>query len=672
MTSDMIKLNRELIWASEWYYAFDRPKMDDAEYDYKFQQLRNWVEANPELAKDIPNLVTERVGFKPLNIFSTFKHEVPMISLDNVFTTEDFVSWVTKIHREFPGITLATEYKYDGVACAIHYNDGLLTIAATRGDGTTGEVITENVKTIRNVPREIPYKGKLEVRGEVVIPREAFIAMNEELEGKPHLQFANPRNAAAGSLRQKNPEITARRPLIFLAYSVHGDILDNFKDMSEVFEFLKEQGFTFGMDIDCYPRNNDLDALLSHYMNIKAFRDRLPWDIDGIVVKVHDLAIQRELGELHRVPRWAIAYKFPAAWGLAFIYGVDWQIGRTGKLTPVARFHKPVYIGGVEISNATLSNPNEIERLGIKHNCMVRVERAGDVIPKITEVADDKDTNGNARIYTPIEIPKTCPYCGNNTKREGANLYCSVYYCSGRIAAEIDYWVSRDIMDIEGCGPQTVRELLKAGLIKDKFDLYDLESKRAELIVLEGWDTISVNNLINSINASKNPSLDKFIAGLNIQHIGLVKAKEIAMVCGDVDTFAGISMDVGTFPDELKLNANAALSLNRFIEVFFNDIRLWAKKVGGVKPMPKRGKVFAGKSYVITGSFDGINRTEIEKAIEKLGGKVASSVSSNTTAIVVGENPGSKAEKADKLKVPRVGLKWVTETIFSANNMSDI
>lgn len=655
-------LNMELLRACKDYYAFDRPKMSDAEYDYKFEQLKQWVKLNPEEAKSIPNLVTERVGYAPLNIFSTVKHETPMISLDNVFTTEDFVSWASKIFRDYPNVRLSTEYKYDGIACSVHYVDGELILGATRGDGTTGENITENVRTIRNLPKTIPYKGKIEVRGEVVIPKAAFEEMNMEIEEKGGYTFATPRNAAAGSLRQKNPAITATRPLIFLAYSLHGDIVDTLKDMSDVFAFLKEQGFTFGMDYDSYPCNSDTDSVLSWYLRIVANRSNLPWDIDGIVVKVHDLDIQRELGELHRVPRWAIAYKFPAEWGLGFIHDVEWQIGRTGKLTPVARFYKPVYIGGVEIYNATLSNPNELKRLGITESCMVRVERAGDVIPKITQVVDDK--TGDTRIYKKLEAPTKCPYCGNETVMDGANLYCSVYHCNGRIASEIDYWVSRDIMDIDGLGPQTIRQLLAAGLIKDKMDLYDLESKRDQLLALEGWDTVSVDNLIKAINNSKNPSLDRFIAGLNIKHIGLVKAKEIAMACETIENFAIMSMDAGTFNYNIKLNVNAQMTLNRFIECFFNEITKWAEKVGGVKPMPKRSNVYAGRTYVITGSFEGITRNEITDALLYLGAKVSGSVTAKTTALIAGENTGTKYKKAMELRIPILDRVWVSKMIL--------
>lgn len=656
------ELNMELQYACQQYYAFDNPKMSDAEYDFKYNQLKEWVANNPEEAKKINNLVTETIGYAPLNIFETVKHETPMISLDNVFSTEAFVSWATKIYRAYPNAQLATEYKYDGVACSVHYINGELVLGATRGDGTTGENITENVKTIRNLPKTIPYKGKIEVRGEVVIPKAAFESMNVEIEEKGGYTFATPRNAAAGSLRQKNPAITATRPLIFLVYSLHGDILDTMKDMSDVFKFLKEQGFTFGMDYDCYPCNSDIDSVLSWYLKIVSSRSNLPWDIDGIVVKVHDLETQKELGELQRVPRWAIAYKFPAEWGLGFIGDIEWQIGRTGKLTPVARFFKPVYIGGVEIYNATLVNPEQIKRLGITMSCMVRVERAGDVIPKITQVVDDK--SGDCRIYKQLRTPMNCPYCGNATVMDGANLYCSVYLCSGRIASEIDYWVSRDIMDIEGLGPQTVRQLMEVGLIKDKFDLYDLEHKRDQLLALDGWNTISVDNLITAINKSKNPTLDRYIAGLNIKHIGLVKAKEIAMACGDVDTFAGMSMDCGTFNYDIKLNVNAQMTLNRFIEVYFNDIRLWAEKIGGVKPMPKRNDVFKGRVYVITGSFDGLTRKEIEDALVKMGARIGGSVSSNTTALIAGENAGSKFKKAQELKVPILDKIWVTRMLL--------
>lgn len=656
---DPNQLNKELLKACRDYYAFDRPKMSDAEYDYKFAQLKEWAEQNPTAAKQIPNLVTERVGYAPLNQFKPVKHTTPMISLDNVFTTAEFTAWMDKIYREYPNTLLSLEYKYDGLAGSLHYENGELVLAATRGDGTVGEDVTENVKTIRNVPRTIPYKGRLEVRGEIVIPKAAFEELNEQLELQKKQPFATPRNAAAGSLRQKNPAVTATRPLIFLAYGLHGELLNQLTDMGDVFAFLKEQGFTFGMDADCYPRSQDIDSILSHYLNIVSMRDSLPWDIDGVVVKVHNLAIQRKLGELHRVPRWAIAYKFPAQSGVGFISAIEWQIGRTYKLTPVANFGKPVYIGGVEIYNATLSNPNEIARLGITGPCMVRVERAGDVIPKITQVLDKPDTNYPAGLG--FTAPTHCPYCSTKTKMTGANLYCDNYLCKGQSAAEIDYWVSRDIMDIDGLGPQTVRQLLNSGLIQNKFDLYLLENKREELLALDGWDTTSVNNLLKAIGDSKSPTLDKFIAGLNIPHIGLVKAKEIAMACGNVTAFATMSMDAGTWNNDIKLNVNAKMSLNRFLEVFSFEVEQWTKLVGGIEPMPTSTGVYKGHTYVITGSFGTIGRGDIENALMKKGAKIGSSVTSKTTAVIAGDNPGTKLQKAITLNIPVYNQTWVDQ-----------
>lgn len=663
------RLNMNLEFAAKEYYAFDNPKMSDDEYDVKFRLLKEWVEAHPEEALTIPRLMTNRVGYAPLNTFESMKHKTAMISLDNVFTTEDFVKWCGRIWQEYPETILATEFKYDGVACSAHYKGGQFYLALTRGDGTMGEVITENVRTIRNLPTEIDHLGEVEIRGEVVIPRAAFERMNEELDDAGLRGFATPRNAAAGSLRQRDPAITAKRPLIFLPYSVHGDITYELSTMSDAFAWLRAKGFTIGSDANCYPCNNDVDSLLSHYLRIQTIRNQLPWDIDGIVVKVHDLDIQRQLGELQRVPRWAIAYKFPAEYGFGFLYDIKWYVGRTGKITPVARFGKPVYIGGVEIYNATLANPDEIERLGITESCMVRVERAGDVIPKITQVVPDR--TGDARIHRKLPIPKKCPVCDSKLVKEGANLYCKLYQCKGRVSAEIEYWVSREIMDIEGFGPQTIKQFMDAGILKDKMDIYSLENKKAEIMQLDGWDAISVDKLIDAINRSKNPPLDRYIAGLNIPGIGTVKAKELAMICGDVETFAMLSIDAGFWPDEIKLNANAQMALNRFLEVLRYDVINGAKLVGGVKTMPKRGNAHASKTYVITGSFEGITREEIADAVVRLGGKVGSSVTKNTTALIAGENAGSKLKKATELNIPVHDRAWVNRLIVEVNKLGN-
>lgn len=662
-------LNLELEFAAREYYAFDNPKMSDAEYDVKFNLLKGWVEANPKEALTIPRLMINRVGFAPLNTFENMKHKTAMISLDNVFTTEDFVKWCSRIWAEYPETILATEFKYDGVACSIHFKGGQYYLALTRGDGTTGEVITENVRTIRNVPKEIDYLGEVEIRGEVVIPRAAFERMNFELEEAKLRTFATPRNAAAGSLRQRDPAITAKRPLVFLPYSVHGDITYELSTMSDVFKWLRSKGFTIGSDANTYPCNNNIDALLSHYLNIQTMREQLPWDIDGIVVKVHDLDIQRQLGELQRVPRWAIAYKFPAEHGFGFLYDIKWYVGRTGKVTPVARFGKPVYIGGVEIYNATLANPDEIERLGITESCMVRVERAGDVIPKITQVVPDR--TGDARILKKLPIPNKCPSCDNPLVKEGANLYCKHYHCKGRVASEIEYWVSREVMDIEGFGPQTIKQFMDAGLINDKMDIYKLEHKKDEIMQLDGWEVQSVDKLIDSINRSKNPTLDRFIAGLNILGIGTVKAKELAMICGDVETFTQLSIDAGFWPEQIKLNVNAQLALTHFLDVLRYDVLNWAQQVGGIKSMPKRGDTHANKTYVITGSFEGVTRDEIADAIVRLGGKVGSTVTKNTTALIAGENAGSKLKKANELNVTVHDRSWVNRLIVEVNKLGN-
>jgi DNA ligase (NAD+) len=632
------------------YYENDEPSVPDAEYDKLFRELQELEKQNPDLkSKTSP---TAKVGGKPLAKFNTVKHEVPMLSLDNAFSAEEFAAFSKRIGQKLDEVTKVTfccEPKLDGAAVSLLYESGILVRGATRGDGESGEDITENVKTIRNIPLKLKgdVPDRLEVRGEVVMPIGAFDRFNDKARQQGEKVFANPRNAAAGSLRQLDSRITAKRPLHFYAYSLglvseHTVLPDSHY---ERLQQLAEWGLPVNSEIE---RVDSVEGCDSYYEKILERRDSLNYDIDGVVFKIDTIALQETLGFVARAPRWAIARKFPAQEQLTIITGVDFQVGRTGAITPVARL-KPVSVGGVTVSNATLHNADEIERLGVQIGDTVSIRRAGDVIPQVVSVLKDKRPMDAQDII----FPTHCPVCDSDVERiEGeAVARCSGgLYCAAQRKEAIKHFASRKAMDIDGLGDKLVDVLVEKDWIKSPADLYRLS--KAELATLPRMATKSAENLKSAIAATRETTLARFLYALGIREVGEATAKALAR---HFKTFEAIQSanseqlqevpDVGTVVAEHIVrffrephNENVVKELREFIH--------WPE---GEDAGDIQSDRLAGNTYVITGTLSTMTRDEAKQALEALGAKVSGSVSKKTTALIAGESAGSKLTKAQSL-----------------------
>ncbi|WP_289117730.1 NAD-dependent DNA ligase LigA [uncultured Idiomarina sp.] len=632
------------------YYENDEPSVPDAEYDKLFRELQTLEKQNPDLkSKTSP---TAKVGGKPLAKFNTVKHEVPMLSLDNAFSAEEFAAFSKRIGQkldEGTQVTFCCEPKLDGAAVSLLYESGVLVRGATRGDGESGEDITENVKTIRNIPLKLKgnVPDRLEVRGEVVMPIGAFDRFNEKARQQGEKVFANPRNAAAGSLRQLDSRITAKRPLHFYAYSLglvseHTVLPDSHY---ERLQQLAEWGLPVNSEIE---RVDSVEGCDSYYEKILERRDSLNYDIDGVVFKVDTIALQEELGFVARAPRWAIARKFPAQEQLTTITGVDFQVGRTGAITPVARL-KPVSVGGVTVSNATLHNADEIERLGVRIGDTVSIRRAGDVIPQVVSVLKDKRPENTRE----ITFPKRCPVCDSDVERiEGeAVARCSGgLYCAAQRKEAIKHFASRKAMDIDGLGDKLVDVLVEKDWVKSPADLYRLS--KAELATLPRMAAKSAENLKSAITATQETTLARFLYALGIREVGEATAKALARHFKTFDAVQSASSeqlqevpDVGTVVAEHIVrffreshNENVVKELREFVH--------WPE---GEEAGDIQSDRLAGNTYVITGTLSTMTRDEAKQALEALGAKVSGSVSKKTTALIAGESAGSKLTKAQSL-----------------------
>ncbi|WP_286911437.1 NAD-dependent DNA ligase LigA [Idiomarina sp. UBA4520] len=632
------------------YYENDEPSVPDAEYDKLFRELQTLEKQNPDLkSKTSP---TAKVGGKPLAKFNTVKHEVPMLSLDNAFSAEEFAAFSKRIGQkldEGTQVTFCCEPKLDGAAVSLLYESGVLVRGATRGDGESGEDITENVKTIRNIPLKLKgdVPDRLEVRGEVVMPIGAFDRFNEKARQQGEKVFANPRNAAAGSLRQLDSRITAKRPLHFYAYSLglvseHTVLPDSHY---ERLQQLAEWGLPVNSEIE---RVDSVEGCDSYYEKILERRDSLNYDIDGVVFKVDTIALQEELGFVARAPRWAIARKFPAQEQLTTITGVDFQVGRTGAITPVARL-KPVSVGGVTVSNATLHNADEIERLGVRIGDTVSIRRAGDVIPQVVSVLKEKRPDNTQE----IAFPTRCPVCDSDVERiEGeAVARCSGgLYCAAQRKEAIKHFASRKAMDIDGLGDKLVDVLVEKDWVKSPADLYRLS--KAELATLPRMAAKSAENLKSAIAATQETTLARFLYALGIREVGEATAKALARHFKTFDAVQSASSeqlqevpDVGTVVAEHIVrffreshNENVVKELREFVH--------WPE---GEEAGDIQSDRLAGNTYVITGTLSTMTRDEAKQALEALGAKVSGSVSKKTTALIAGESAGSKLTKAQSL-----------------------
>lgn len=636
------------------YYVMDQPTISDSEYDHLFHQLKALEEQYPELVQaDSP---TTKVGGQALSKFESVTHVVPMLSLGNVFNQEDLFAFARRVEERLPNqkVQYEVELKLDGLAISLWYENGVLVRGVTRGDGETGEDITQNVKTIRNLPKvlhsekyEIPRL--LEVRGEVLMPKSGFDKLNADQEAKGEKTFANPRNAAAGSLRQLDPNIAAARPLAFYAYGIaqcepnHG-----LTTMHDSLQWLTELGFQIAeRQYLC----NSIQEVQQRYEQIQQERPNLQVEIDGMVVKVDDLKQQQQLGFLSREPRWATAYKFPAQAALTTVEQIDWQVGRTGTLTPVARLN-PVFVGGVTVSNVTLHNIGEIHRLDVRIGDTVSVYRTGDVIPKVEKVWPEFRP-AEAEV---VHLPESCPVCASPVVMpEGEALArCSGgLYCAAQRIEAIRHFVSRKAMDIEGLGDRWVESLLRLDLLKDVADIYHLHEHRETLLGIEKMGEKSVQNLIDAIEASKKTTLARFIYALGIRGVGETTARMLA------NTFQTLEALKAANVEALKKTPDVGDITAEWIADFFlapHNIevldRLIAAGIHWDAPTAPTRQPLNGESWVLTGTLEQMTRDQATQMLQALGARVSGSVSSKTKCVVAGEKAGSKLEKAAKLGIP--------------------
>jgi len=646
LTELLSRYNRE-------YYELDEPSVPDSEYDALFRELQQLEKNHPELAT--ANSPTQKVGSKPLDKFDTIEHEVPMLSLDNAFSEEEFEAFAERVaqrlDRDQP-ITFCCEPKLDGLAVSILYEEGELVQAATRGDGYRGENITANVKTIRNVPLSLAAGApkRLEVRGEVFMPVAAFNQFNDKARARGDKVFANPRNAAAGSLRQLDSRITAKRPLHFYAYSL--GVIDEQAEQQlpgshyQRLQQLAAWGLPVNEEVKTAATVAECEAF---YEDILQRREQLRYEIDGIVYKVDAIALQNDLGFVARAPRWAIARKFPAQEQLTKIIGVDFQVGRTGAITPVARL-QPVTVGGVTVSNATLHNADEIERLGVRIGDVVSIRRAGDVIPQVVSViTDQRPENTEA-----IEFPSRCPVCDSEIERvaDEAVARCSGgLICAAQRKEAIKHFASRKAMDIDGLGDKIVEQLIERDWVKSPADLYRLTEPM--LASLPRMGQKSAKNLVNAIARTRETTLAKFIYALGIREVGEATAASLAAHFQAFDKVAEASIEALQEVDDIgevvahHIHTFFAEPHNQQVVSELRGFIAWPEG----EAIASKDDRLAGNTYVLTGTLATMTRDEAKQALEALGAKVTGSVSKKTTAVIAGESAGSKLTKAEQLGV---------------------
>jgi len=663
---------REKIRHHEYrYYVLDDPEISDAEFDRLMNELKQLEAERPELIT--PDSPTQRVGGKPREGFVKVPHSVPMLSLDNAYSEDELRSWERRVH-ELSGrkdIEYVCELKLDGMSLALRYEGGKLARGITRGDGSTGEDVTSNVRTVRSVPLSVPsdklkkagIPADFEVRGEMLMPLESFRKMNEEREKHGLSLFANPRNATAGTVRQLEPSITAQRRLDFFAYilianSVPGDARPTSAQW-DTLNALDSAGF----------KVNPRRALASNFDEVWNFigeweekRESLPYEIDGVVIKVNSTAMQRQLGFTGKAPRWAIAFKYAARGGITQIEDILIQVGRTGKLTPVAAL-KPVPIGGTTVSRATLHNMDEIERLGVKIGDWVEVERGGDVIPKVTKVIDDKDHPRGRKLF---HMPEKCPVCGGHVVRaEGeADHRCVNQKCPAKLRESILHFASRGVMNIDGMGDALVNQLTDRKIVKDVADIYQLT--KADLLKLERMGEKSAENVLREIQNSKKLPLERVIYGLGIRFVGERTAQFLAEHFGEMSAIEKAG------EEELQQVEEVGPRIAKSIVEFFaepknrelvEELRAAGLTMRGKKK--ERGTKLAGKTFVLTGTLPTYSRDEARKMIEDAGGKVTGSVSKKTDYVVAGADAGSKLDKAKELGVTVIDEEAMRELLTS-------
>jgi DNA ligase (NAD+) len=647
------KLRAELADYNYRYHVLDDPSVPDAVYDQLYQELVALEALHPELV--VPDSPTQRVGAAPVAGFAEHRHGMPMLSLDNAFSADDIVDFDRRVRERLEmteQVSYSVEPKLDGAAINLWYEHGELVRAATRGDGTTGEDVTHNVRTIRSVPLRLRGSGapeRMEVRGEIFMPRRGFQQLNEAAKRAGEKLFANARNAAAGSLRQLDPRLTASRPLALFAYGVgtcSGSALPG--RHSEVLGRLRDWGLPVAPEASVA---TGASGCLAYYEKMLQKRQELPYDTDGVVYKVDDLALQARLGTVARAPRWAVAHKFPAEEQLTRVEAVEFQVGRTGVLTPVARL-EPVLVGGVTVSNATLHNLDELHRKDVRPGDTVIVRRAGDVIPEVVGVVLER----RPRRTSPVKPPARCPVCGSAVLRvEGeAALRCTAgLVCPAQRKEALRHFASRRAMNIDGLGSQLIDQLVDHGLVTTPGDLFRLKLPR--LLDLDRMGERSASKLVAAIEKSKATSLERFLYALGIPEVGEATSKALARHFVRLDALMGadeVNLEAVEDVGPIMAGQIAAFFREPHNRSVIKDLRKQGVHWDESAPAPVSGALpLAGKTFVLTGTLASMTRDEAAARIEALGGKVTSSVTAKTSYLVVGESPGSKLAKAEKLGV---------------------
>ena len=662
------KLRAEIDHHNYRYYVLDSPEISDAEYDSLMRELKQLEEQYPQLLT--PDSPTQRVGAEPLEAFGVVEHPLPLLSLGNAFSNDELLAWHNRISRLLgqDSFDFVGEHKIDGLAVALTYVDGRFVTGATRGDGLRGEDITQNLRTIRSVPLVVPKDAppRFEVRGEVFLPIDGFHKLNQEREKEGSPLFANPRNAAAGSVRQLDPRITARRPLdiyiYMLGYAEGGATLATHW---ETLEYLKSLGFKIN------PNNRHLsgvEQVAEYYQTWVEKRKKLRYEADGIVVKVNQLEIQRRLGDVGREPRWAIAYKFPAVQGTTKLVDIGISVGRTGTLNPYAIL-EPVLVGGVTIKQAALHNEDDIKRKDIRVGDTVIIQRAGEVIPEVVgpvvskRTGKEKEFNLLEKVYDKEKGRPACPVCGSEVIRpEGeAMYYCTNVACPAQAQQRIEHFASRGAMDIRGIGENMSATLFQEGLVKDIADIYYLKDKKEQLLELEKMGEKSVGNILDAIEKSKGRPLARVILALGIRHIGGETAELLAREFHSIDALAEISRE--KLMSVEAIGPKIADSIIGFFRQETNRDIIRRLREAGVKLEEKPSKVealpLADIEFVLTGTLDAFPRKEAEERIKALGGTAGSSVTQKTTYLVVGADPGFKLDRARSL-----GIRIINEKEF--------
>ena len=644
ITRRMDELINKIKQASYEYYVLDNPTITDQEYDDYYNELLMLEKKYPDLKKDYSP--TLRVGGEALSKFDKITHKTPMLSFDDIFNEDEIIAFDERIRKTIANPIYTLEPKMDGLSGSLIYKNGVLISAATRGDGLVGEDITLNVKTIKSVPLQLNENIDIEVRGEIYMSKKAFAKANIEKEANGEKIFANPRNAAAGSVRQLDSKITAKRDLDFMAYFIPDPKKYGINAQSESLEFLKKLGFVTNYKYNKLEKN--YKEILDYISDLGNVRDELPYEIDGVVLKVDNLNDEEKLGFTSRVPRWGIAYKFPAKEVLTKVNDIKFTVGRTGKITPNAIF-SPVHVAGSLVSKATLHNEDYCIEKDIQINDIVSIRKAGDVIPEVVEVKLErrKDT-------IPFKMIDTCPICGSKLIKKDAHHFCPNASCPARKIESLIYFASKDAMDISGLGDEIVEDLYNEGYIKDISDFYDIEKYKDELMKLEGYGEKSISNLIESINNSKNNSLERLICALGIKNVGKRTAKMLAKKYLTMDNFMNASYDelrnIKDIGDVMAKSICDYWSSEDNLHII-EKLKKYGVNMEYLGKEVSSSSLFEGLTFVLTGSLTNITRDEARDRIEQLGGITTNSVSKKTDVVIVGDAPGSKYQKAVELGI---------------------